>query len=172
MTKKFLVSSAAAAFFIFQTILAPSALAKDKVQWKSTNPQWIQANKWTTLDFNGKSAITKVSRNRALYCAQLGLKYDKPPRYIKMRFARLLPNGTKDTTATNTWVMGKNSPGTFHGSLCWSISTKYPVTIETKIGGTGKYQSHLRQFKAWSPSSDIPEDMMNFSTSQESSVLG
>jgi hypothetical protein len=162
MTKKFLVSSVTAAFFIFQTILAPPATARETVQWKSTNPQWIKANKWTTLDLNGKSAITKVSRNRALYCTQLGLKYKKPPKYIKIRFARHLPGGKKDTTATNTWVMGKNSPGTFHGSMCWSISTEYPVTVETKIGGTGKYQSHLRQFKAWSPSSDIAEDIMEF----------
>jgi hypothetical protein len=36
------------------------------------------------------------------------------------------------------------------------------VAVQIKVGGTGKYQSHLRQFKAWSPSSDIPEDMLNY----------
>jgi hypothetical protein len=164
MTKKFLVIPIAAAFFIFQTTFAPFAQSKEKVQWKSTNPQWIKANKWTTLDFDGKKAITKIDRSRALYCTQVGLVYDKKPKYVKVRFARLLPDGTKDTTATNTWVLGKNAPGTFHGSICWPISTKYPVTVQVKIGGTGKYQSHLRQFKAWSPSSDIPEDMLNYSS--------
>jgi hypothetical protein len=160
MTKKFLVIPVTAAFFIFQTTFPLSASSKEKVQWKSTNPQWIQANKWTTLDFDGKKAITKLDRNRALYCAQLGLKYKKPPKYIKIRFARLLPKGAKDTTATNTWVMGKNSPKTFHGSLCWSISTEYPVVVQVKISGTGKYESHLRQFKAWSPSSDLPDELL------------
>ena len=169
MTKKFLVIPVAVAFFIFQTTFPLSASSKEKVQWKSTNPQWIQANKWTTLDFDNKKAITKLDRNRALYCAQVGLKYKKKPKYVKMRFARLLPNDSKDTTATNTWVMGKNSPKTFHGSMCWSISTKYPVVVQVKIGGTGQYQSHLRQFKAWSPSSDIPEDMLDYSSSGVSS---
>lgn len=163
MTKKFLVIPIAAAFFIFQTIYASSAHPKEKIQWKSTNSQWIKANKWTTLSFDGKKAITKLDKSRALYCAQVGLKYKKSPKYVKMRFARLLPDGTKDTTATNTWVVGKNSPKTFHGSVCWPISTKHPVVVQVKIGGTGKYQSHLRQFKAWSPSSELDEDTMTFS---------
>lgn len=163
MTKKFLVIPIAAAFLLFQTTSAPLAQSKEKVQWKSTSLQSIKANKWTTLDFDGRKAITKLDRNRALYCAQVGLKYDKKPKYIKVRFARLLPNGSKDTTATNTWVLGKNAPKTFHGSMCWSISTKHPVVVQVKIGGTGMYQSHLRQFKAWSPSSDIPEDMLDYS---------
>jgi hypothetical protein len=162
MTKKFLVIPIAAAFFIFQTTFPPLAQSKEKVQWKSTNPQWIKANKWTTLNFDGKKAITKLDKSRALYCTQVGLKYGKKPKYVKVRFARLLPNGKLDTTGTNTWVLGKNAPGTFHGSMCWTISTKHPVAVQIKVGGTGKYKSHLRQFKAWSPSSDIPEDMLNY----------
>lgn len=165
MNRKLLIFPLVIAFFIFQTTFSTSVGAKERVQWKSTDSQWIKANIWTTLDFNGNQAITKLNKNRALYCTQLGLKYSKNPKYIKIRFARILPDKLKDTTATNTWVMGKNSPKTFHGSMCWSISTEYPVVVQVKIGGSGVYESHLRQFKAWSPSSDIPEDMIDFPSS-------
>jgi hypothetical protein len=132
--------------------------AKESVQWKTEKTQWIKANSWQTLDFDGKTSITKMSKSRALYCTQVGLNFPKKnPSYIKVRFTRELPNGKLDTTATNTWVLNKQGPKTWHGSICWAISTEYPVKVQIKIKGKGSYKSHLRQFKAWSPSSDLPE---------------
>ncbi len=132
--------------------------AKESVHWKTQKTQWIKANSWKTLDFDGKTSISKISKSRALYCTQVGLKLPKKkPDYIKVRFARVLPNGTLDTTATNTWVLGKKAPETWHGSICWAISTEHPVKVQIKIKGKGSYESHLRQFKAWSPSSDLPQ---------------
>ena len=134
------------------------ALAKETVHWKTEETQWIKANGWKTLKFDGKTSISKMKRSRALYCTQVGLKLpEKRPSYIKIRFARVLPDGTLDTTATNTWVLNKKAPDTWHGSICWPISTKHPVKVQIKIKGSGSYESHLRQFKAWSPSSDFPE---------------
>ena len=134
------------------------ALAKETVHWKTEETQWIKANGWKTLKFDGKTSITKMKRSRALYCTQVGLKLpEKRPSYIKIRFARVLPDGTLDTTATNTWVLNKKAPDTWHGSICWPISTKHPVKVQFKIKGSGSYESHLRQFKAWSPSSDFLE---------------
>ena len=151
------------AFLLIAFLTPIPAESKTIVQWKSTETQWIKGNKWTTLDFNGKSQITKVSRNRALYCTQIGLEFTKKtkPNYVKARFARILPDGSRDTTGTNTWMLGKKSPLSWHGSTCWSISTEYPVEVQVKIGGSKTYKSHLRQFKAWSPSSDIPDGLMD-----------
>ena len=84
------------------------------------------------------------------------------PTYLKLRFARHLPNGTLDTTGTNTWVIGKNFTGaTFHASVCWTMDTKYSVTAQVKlVGGASSYVSNLRQFKAWSPPYELPADMV------------
>lgn len=145
-------------------LLTPlSAESKEIVQWKSTETQWIKGNKWTVLDFNGKSQIKKLERNRALYCTQVGFHFTKTnkPKYIKIRFARILPDGSKDTTGTSTWVLGKNAPLAWHGASCWSISTEYPVVVQVKVGGSKTYESHLRQFKAWSPSSSLPDDLLH-----------
>ena len=150
------------AFLLIAFLTPIPAESKEIVQWKSTETQWIKGNKWTTLDFNGKSKIKKLDKNRALYCTQVGFHFTKAnkPKYVKVRFARILPDGSKDTTGTNTWVLGKNAPLAWHGSTCWSISTKHPVTVQVKVGGSKKYESHLRQFKAWSPSSSLPEDFL------------
>lgn len=151
------------AFLLIAFFTPIPAESKELVQWKSTETQLIKGYKWTTLDFNGKSQIKKISRNRALYCTQVGFHFTKStkPKYVKVRFARVLPDGTKDTTGTNTWVLGKNAPLAWHGSTCWSISTKHPVVVQVKVGGSKTYESHLRQFKAWSPSSSIPDDLMD-----------
>jgi hypothetical protein len=158
MIKKWWKLTVIPLFIIIFVVSSTKVLAKETVQWKTEKTQWIKANSWQTLDFDGKTSITKIDRSRALYCTQVGLKLgSKKPSYIKIRFARVLPSGKLDTTATNTWVLGKNSPKTWHGSLCWSISTEHPVKVQIKVKGKGQYKSHLRQFKAWSPSSDLPQ---------------
>ena len=151
------------AFLLIAFFSPIPAESKELVQWKSTETQWVKGYKWTTLDFNGKSQIKKISKNRALYCTQIGFHFTKSnkPKYVKARFVRILPDGSRDSTGTNTWVLGKNSPLAWHGSTCWSISTKYPVVVQVKVGGSKTYESHLRQFKAWSPSSSIPDDFMD-----------
>lgn len=86
---------------------------------------------------------------RALFFAQLHLDCSKKPRWVKIRLARITPNGL-DTTGTNTWVMGQNSPASFQGSLYWESLTKYPITAQFKVGG-GKCVSSERQLKYWMP---------------------
>ena len=145
------------------TVQAPVVTAKETILWKDTSNQTIPNNKWTDLVLNGKTAIEHSKKSRALYCAQVHLDFTgKPkPRYVKVRFARHLSNGKLDTTGTTTWVLGKDAPDLWQGSVCWPISTKRPVSAQVKIKGSSKvWTSQLRQFKAWSPSGDLPEDVL------------
>jgi hypothetical protein len=137
---------------------------KETIVWKDTSSQVIPQNKWTNLTFNGKTSIKQTKKTRALYCTQLHLATGKnKPRYVKMRFARQMPNGSLDTTATNTWKIGKGGPKVFHGSMCWSISTPYPVAVQVKVvGGQRSWVSTERQVKVWSPKGGIPEDYASF----------
>ena len=137
---------------------------KETIVWKDSSNQVIPQNKWTNLTFNGKTSIKQTKKTRALYCTQLHLATGKnKPRYVKMRFARQMPNGSLDTTATNTWKIGKGGPKVFHGSMCWSISTPYPVAVQVKVvGGQRSWVSTERQVKVWSPKGGIPEDYASF----------
>lgn len=92
----------------------------------------------------------QLNGERALFFAQLRLTCSKKPRYIKIRLARVHADGSLDTTGTNTWVMGKNAPERFTGSLWWESLTKYPVKPQFKVTG-GKCVSTERQFKFWQP---------------------
>ena len=143
----------------FVLALASPLFAKETVWWKDTSTQVIPSNKWTYLSFNGKSTISKDAKGRALYCAQTHLAFNaKKPRYVKLRFTRKLENGKIDTTGTTTWVLGKNAPLTWQGSTCWPINTLSGVAVQIKIGGTGKWNSPLRQFKVWAPKGGLPDE--------------
>lgn len=141
---------------------SPQVLAKETKVWKDTSNQRIPEGRWTDLKFDGKTVLRNPKGTRALYCTQLHLDIqDKKPRYVKIRFARHLPGGKLDTTATNTWVIGKDGPRVFHGSMCWAIKTKYPVSAQVKVVGSAlSWVSTTRQFKLWSPDVDIPEDAL------------
>jgi len=134
-------------------VTATPVLAKDTVWWKDDTSQVLPSNKWTYLTFNGKTTISKNAKGRALYCSQLHLDLSKSkPRYVKLRFARKLENGKLDTTGTTTWVLGKKTPKTWQGSVCWPVNTTKEVAVQVKVGGTGSWVSPLRQFKVWAPS--------------------
>lgn len=129
---------------------------------KDTSAQRIPQGKWTNLQFDGKTTVRNKSGTRALYCTQVHLDIaSAKPKYVKVRFARHIPGKKLDTTGTTTWVIGKNGPRVFHGSTCWAIRTKYPVSVQVKVvGKSSSWVSPQRQLKLWSPSMDIPENIM------------
>ena len=133
---------------------------------ESKSRQVIHTNTWANLSFAGSDSLKRKKNYRTLFCAKVHIVMPKKdssnPTYLKLRFARHLPNGTLDTTGTNTWVIGKNFTGaTFHASVCWTMDTKYSVTAQVKlVGGASSYVSNLRQFKAWSPPYELPADMV------------
>lgn len=118
---------------------------------KSTSTQGLKTNgKWQTLSFEGSDAW-ELNGNRTLWSAQAHVYCSKKPKYIKMRLARVLPNGKYDTTGTTTWVTGKNSTSKWHGSFLWATNSKYPMIVQIKVkGGKGCY-SPTREFKYWQP---------------------
>lgn len=92
----------------------------------------------------------QLNGERALFFAQLHLTCSKKPRWVKIRLARINADGSLDTTGTNTWVMGKNAPERFTGSLWWESLTKKPIKAQFKVKG-GRCYSDERQFKFWQP---------------------
>ena len=128
---------------------APMVIGKAKVSGlcKNTESQTYKPYKWTT--FQGCEPFA-LGGSRSLFFAQLHLTCTKPPKYVKIRFARLLPDGKKDTTGTTTWVLGKESPKTWQGATFWEMKTKYPIVAQFKVGG-GTCNSPQRQFKYWTP---------------------
>ena len=122
---------------------------------KAEFTQGIKADgKWHTLDFDGEDYLDPVS-SRSIYCGGLKLNFrDKNPKYIKVRFVRLKSGGIKDSTATNTWVLGKNTPKIWYGSLCWNLDGSDKVYMQVKIGkmkNQPSFDSPYRQFKLWQP---------------------
>lgn len=113
---------------------------------KSTAVQRVTPNKWT--DFKGGGF--KLGGPKTLFFAQLHLTCSKPPKYIKIRLARHHKNGSLDTTGTNTWVLNKNMPKTWQGTIWWESKTTYPITAQFYVAG-GKCFSPQRQFKWWRP---------------------
>jgi len=114
--------------------------------FKATNAQKV-TGKWQS--FAGISPI-KLNGDRALFFAQLHLTCSKKPRWVKIRLARINADGSLDTTGTNTWIMGKNAPQRFTGSLWWESLTKKPMKAQFKVKG-GRCVSTERQFKFWQP---------------------
>ena len=128
---------------------APYVTASAKVSGlcKNTDGQSYKPYKWTT--FQGCEPYD-LGGSRSLFFAQLHLTCTKPPKYVKIRFARLLSDGKRDTTGTTTWVLGKGTPKTWQGSTYWEMKTKHPIVAQFKVGG-GKCNSPQRQFKYWTP---------------------
>lgn len=91
-----------------------------------------------------------LNGNRSLFFAQLHINCEKRPKYVKIRLARLHPDGTLDTTGTNTWSFTKDTTRDWQGSLWWESKTKYPIIAQFKVKG-GKCYSDQRQFKWWQP---------------------
>ena len=93
--------------------------------------------------------------SRSIYCGGLKLNFkDQNPKYIKVRFVRLKSEGKKDSTATNTWVLGENTPRVWYGSLCWNLDGSDKVYMQVKIGkmkNQPSFDSPYRQFKLWQP---------------------
>lgn len=114
-----------------------------KNEWSQT----FHANRWT--DFGGIKPFA-LNGKRSLFFAQLHLKCSQRPDWVKIRLARIHPDGSLDTTGTNTWVLGKTAPKSFQGSLWWESKTKYPIKAQFKVYG-GKCYSPQRQLKYWQP---------------------
>jgi hypothetical protein len=128
--------------------LEPYAVAQAKTSGlcKNTDQQSYKSGKWTT--FAGCEPLT-LGGDRSLFFAQLRLVCDKRPKYVKMRLARQTPDGL-NTTGTNTWVMGKNAPLNWSGTMWWESNTRHPIVAQFKVVG-GKCVSNERQFKWWQP---------------------
>jgi len=129
--------------------LEPYAVAQAKTSGlcKATYNQSYKDNKWTT--FAGCEPFA-IGGPRSLFFAQLHLTCDKRPRWVKVRLARLLPDGKIDSTGTNTWTLGKSAPLKWQGSMWWEAKTTHPIVAQFKVGG-GSCIASERQFKWWTP---------------------
>ena len=103
--------------------------------------------KWQT--FKGCDPFV-LGGERSLFFAQLHINCTKRPKYVKLRIARIKPDGTKDTTGTTTWSFTKDTTKDWQGSMWWESKTKYPIVAQYKVVG-GKCYSDQRQFKWWQP---------------------
>jgi hypothetical protein len=128
--------------------LEPYAVAQAKTSGlcKNTDQQSYKQGKWTT--FAGCEPLD-LGGDRSLFFAQLRLVCEKRPKYVKMRLARQTPDGL-NTTGTNTWVMGKNAPLNWSGTMWWESNTRHPIVAQFKVVG-GKCVSNERQLKWWQP---------------------
>jgi hypothetical protein len=120
--------------------------AKNSGLQKVTKNQKV-TGKWQ--NFGGVKPF-KLNGDRTLFFAQLHINCTKRPKYVKVRLARLLPSGKKDTTGTNTWSFTKDTTRDWQGTIWWESKTKYPVIAQFKVVG-GKCYSDQRQFKWWQP---------------------
>jgi hypothetical protein len=122
---------------------------------KDTKTVTLKIGKWRDVPFNGNNAFT-LNGERTLWVAQLHMSCRKAPKYIKMRFARHLPNGKIDSTGTNTWMLnGKKPKKSWQGSLMWESNSTHPMTVQYKIMGGKGCKSNSRQFKYWQPGQSI-----------------
>jgi hypothetical protein len=120
---------------------------------KETTTVTLKIGKWRDVPFKGDNAFT-LNGQRTLWAAQLHIKCKKAPRYVKMRFARHLPNGKLDTTGTNTWAWPKGIK-VWNGTTVWETNSKYPMTVQYKIMGGKGCSSNSRQFKYWQPGDSV-----------------
>jgi hypothetical protein len=161
MHKKFLA-------FIFSIMLVfsyipPANASSDSIRYKTENNQTIKKGKWTTINFNGKTAI-KGNGKRSLFCYQvvLNTKGKKKPKYVKVRITRIKP-GKNDNTATNTYFFTAKPDKKFVASQCWNVVTKHPVVLQVRIsGGSSSYKTDISQFKMWTPNAEYPSDFSDF----------
>jgi hypothetical protein len=124
--------------------------AKTSGQWKDTKDQRVTTGKWTDFSNSKGSNSFNLNGKRTLFFAQLHLNCTKRPKYVKIRLARLKPDGTRDTTGTTTWSFNKNTTRDWQGSTWWESKTKHPIVAQFKVVG-GNCYSDQRQFKWWQP---------------------
>jgi hypothetical protein len=122
------------------------ATAKKSGLCKNENAQKV-TGKWQ--NFGGCEPF-KLNGDRSLFFAQLHINCTKRPKYVKIRFARLLPNGKRDTTGTTTFSFTKNTTRDWQGTTWWEMKTKHPIVAQYKVVG-GKCYSDQRQVKWWQP---------------------
>jgi len=164
MSKKALYVILLSLSLTLSSLVPTPANAKGVEIWKSTTNQSISRSKWTTLKFGDRREMNPTG-SRSLYCSQVHLKIPKKnkPKWVKIRFARVLPNGKLDSTGTTTWTLGKKAPLNWQGSTCWPINPDYPVVAQVKYGGGPKsITSPLRQFKSWNPGAEIEDSLFIF----------
>jgi len=87
---------------------------------------------------------------RSLFFVQLHINCEKRPKYVKLRLARLLPDGKKDTTGTTTFSFTPETTKDWQGTMWWEAKTKHPIVAQYKVVG-GKCYSDQRQVKWWQP---------------------
>jgi hypothetical protein len=159
--KKILSALIATSLLIFT--VTPVNASSDSVRYKTEKNQTIKKGKWTTINFNGKTAI-QGNGKRSLFCYQVVLdtKGKKKPKYVKVRMVRV-GSGKNDSTATNTYFFTSKPGSKFVASQCWNIVTKHPVVLQVRIsGGSKTYQTDIAQFKMWTPNADYPADFSDF----------
>jgi hypothetical protein len=133
-------------------ITASTAFASAEApQWKTEAPQRV-GSKWTTLVFDEGTAMP-ARNGRALYSVQVRIDCTgkAKPKYFKIRLSRMLPDGSRDTTGTNTWVWTKRGPDVFYASYLWQIKADHPVEAQIRIVGGKCKTITTRQFKQWQP---------------------
>jgi hypothetical protein len=116
-----------------------SGLCKSEADQKVTG-------KWQT--FSGCDPFV-LGGDRSLFFVQLHINCTKRPKYVKLRLARLTPEG-RDTTGTTTFSFTKNTTKDWQGTMWWEAKTKHPIVAQYKVVG-GKCYSDERQFKWWQP---------------------
>lgn len=139
------------------TLSASQADAGNSKLKKDTSTVSLKTGKWTNVPFESGNSF-KLNGERALWLSQLHVKCKKKPRYVKMRYARQLPNGKLDTTGTNTWAWPKGVK-VWQGTLVWETKSTYPMTVQYKIMGGSGCSSSSRQFKWWQPGEPLPEEV-------------
>jgi hypothetical protein len=122
------------------------ATAKKSGLCKVTSDQKV-TGKWQT--FKNCDPFV-LGGERSLFFVQLHINCEKRPKYVKLRLARLLPDGTKDTTGTTTFSFTDETTKDWQGTMWWESKTTYPIVAQYKVVG-GKCYSDERQFKWWQP---------------------
>ena len=149
--KKFLVLFVITSLCLFGlTSAQANPVSKMK---KDTSTVSLKIGKWRDVPFSKGNAFN-LNGKRTLWVSQLHMKCKKAPRYVKMRFARHLPNGKKDTTGTTTWAWPKGVK-VWNGTTVWETKSKYPMTVQYKIMGGKSCSSNSRQFKYWQPGDSV-----------------
>jgi len=130
----------------------------DHKQYKDISTQTVKSgNKWHDLTFDGKARTLQGNGKRSIFCMQVAVSMKGKPTVVRLRFARHLPNGTLDTTGTNTYTGLDVVKSTLYESPCWEFDSKYPVSAQIKISGKAKSYSVIeRQFKMWTPNASYP----------------
>lgn len=151
------VLAAALVALLLGTPIARASKADHSGLKKSETNQTLKTNnKWQTLQFDGSDAW-KLNGDRTLWSAQAHVYCSKKPKYIKMRLARVKPNGKLDTTGTNTWSGIDTTK--WQGSFLWATRSKYPMVVQIKVNGGKNCYSPIREFKYWQPEVMPGEDM-------------